>query len=780
MKSYCKTKNMQTIKVFSFLLCFIALPVFAENNNTVIEILATAHHESENLTPCASQIFLDALYDHEDEISDTDSESDVRFWAKRTMESPDVLEEIIQCDEIKNVSDDKTIIFTPIIYAFPNKTRTITINYSTQPKVLKQKLILARKPSLPDGNPNPRLMDPNDSAKYINTDPAWYAIMVVQHDSLSPFVGPGKNNTLSMKWINDNIDSLYPHGYLCTSKSAIAFDGDTINKVVREVVDIENDKNDYYVAGDVNLEWVMYAEIALEVATTVATAGIGEGVMIGLKGTRSMKTGMRLAKNMNKFKKSVHVEKYIKTTNQIAKTSEKIEKMEKNITNAKKYESAIKKAENAHNAGKNASEYEKEAEEIFQNAKKIDPDITKDELKNADKFNDDIKNLKKESKELNEALEETLKENKRLLKEKQKALKEARENADSKYVKDYDKKFDELQKLYDLRKNPNKLKKANDIAKNEEITKRIREMEQTLKDLENNSSLGDYGKLHREIHELESVDNYIDAEKQLKNILEYRKTLKSLKNRPQTGNIITKNLNRIKNTGKTLKAANNGAKLMNKAGRLGRAGMSSRSAKISDWLKDQTLKHGARLGRVYRDTGLIYGMITFLGDMYDKTSSTSKEFSNGIEFKPLCLLSADDLEGQDNVVNYGMWLMWEGNSTDPADDDAAYLQAMDFATKFFYQLDEYQDEHGANCNVDIYVVHPIIRLDETNMNEPKGELFYLFMNEIPWSTAEQFGEQVPNVADWERNQKNLTEQDPEYKYHKRNNQTEQITNTARE
>ncbi len=343
MKSYCKTKNMQTIKVFSFLLCFIALPVFAENNNTVIEILATAHHESENLTPCASQIFLDALYDHEDEISDTDSESDVRFWAKRTMESPDVLEEIIQCDEIKNVSDDKTIIFTPIIYAFPNKTRTITINYSTQPKVLKQKLILARKPSLPDGNPNPRLMDPNDSAKYINTDPAWYAIMVVQHDSLSQFVGPGKNNTLSMKWIDDNIDSLYPHGYLCTSKSAIAFDGDTINKVVREVVDIENDKNDYYVAGDVNLEWVMYAEIAAEVVLTVVTFGTGEVALTSLKLARATKNAKNLLKTVKGLTKLNDVKKYMDVARKISKYSDDIADMEKNLKNAKKYEKALKR-----------------------------------------------------------------------------------------------------------------------------------------------------------------------------------------------------------------------------------------------------------------------------------------------------------------------------------------------------------------------------------------------------------------------------------------------------
>ena len=133
--------------------------------------------------------------------------------------------------------------------------------------------------------------------------------------------------------------------------------------------------------------------------------------------------------------------------------------------------------------------------------------------------------------------------------------------------------------------------------------------------------------------------------------------------------------------------------------------------------------------------GFVYGAVVFLGDLYDRTSNTSQQYSNGIEFKPLCLLSADDLEGQENEVNYGMWLMWTGNSTDAADDDAAYLQAMDFAEKFNYVLNEYQDEHIQNCNVDIYVVRPIIRLDETNPDETTGELFYLFMNDIPWTSA---------------------------------------------
>ena len=43
------------------------------------------------------------------------------------------------------------------------------------------------------------------------------------------------------------------------------------------------DTNDYYVAGDVNLGWVMYAEIALDVIITVVTAGLGEAALVASK-----------------------------------------------------------------------------------------------------------------------------------------------------------------------------------------------------------------------------------------------------------------------------------------------------------------------------------------------------------------------------------------------------------------------------------------------------------------------------------------------------------------
>ena len=77
--------------------------------------------------------------------------------------------------------------------------------------------------------------------------------------------------------------------------------------------------------------------------------------------------------------------------------------------------------------------------------------------------------------------------------------------------------------------------------------------------------------------------------------------------------------------------------------------------------------------------------------------------------------------------------MWAGDSTNPADDDAAYLQSFDFADKFHEDLLRTMEEKKNHaCNVDIYVVHPVVRNPDTD----NPELYYLIMNDQPWSTAE--------------------------------------------
>ncbi len=664
-------------KIIFFLACFF---VYGASAQTIDEIgtnpdLKTseellAEYRSTHSTNCANEIFSNALQKHSNEINSETEEEKVKFWAQTTMQDPEVLERILNCPELQSIQETTTIIFDPIVYNFPDSDRQITINYSTQPKVLKQHITLSRKRSLPNGEVSPNLENIEDGSKYIYTEPAWYGILVVQHDSLSEFVGNGANNTVSIKYINDNIDNIYPHGYHCTSRSAWANDSDTINKVTHEVVDIEKDTNDYYVAGDINLEWVMYAEIAADIIITVATVGGGSVATGVLKGARATRSAKKLIKSIKSLTKLDDVKRYIDVTRKISRNTEKISKLEKNIKNAKKYERALKKIENGTDVAKNKQELEK----IIKAAKEIDPEITENMLKNADKLKDTQKELEKTIKPLE--------------------------------------------------------KQAENMVKNSDNVKLYKESSEALTD-----------------------------------VMKYRRNLRAFQ-RPQTGNVFSRSLKKLNAYRKTVKSTMGGAKTLSKADSAVRAGMSGFSSKLRERLFQSTLKHGARLAKTTAAFGTFYGVVTFLGDMYDRTSTTSKEFSNGIEFKPFCLLSADDLEGQENVVNYGMWLMWVGNSTDPADDDAAYLQAMDFAEKFAFSLNEYQSEHGSECNVDIYVVHPIIRLDETNVNDPKGEMFYLFMNDIPWSTNKQFTESVGDIETWERTQKELESSDPNNKYKK--------------
>jgi len=172
--------------------------------------------------------------------------------------------------------------------------------------------------------------------------------------------------------------------------------------------------------------------------------------------------------------------------------------------------------------------------------------------------------------------------------------------------------------------------------------------------------------------------------------------------------------------------------MLNRGARLARS--ATTSGRIRDWLFQSTLRNAGKLAKMERTGGLIYGAIKFVGGMYDWTETSTGDFTSGMEFAPLLLLSADDLQGQENVVNHGMWLMWLGNSVDPADDDAAFLKAMETAANFYQDLMEtQQDADEYPCDIDIYVVRPIIR----NPGASDAELYYLIMNDEPWSTTSE-------------------------------------------
>lgn len=524
-------------------------------------------------TKCATAALANVLAQTANSVSESDSEQVIQQWIHSTFSSADVLTTVLACPEIAGADDAESIKFLPIKYTFPGG-REIVINYETQPKILKQRLLLATKRGLNNTDPSPRI---DDSSVWTNIDPAWYAIMVVQHGALDEFAARGRNHTISLQYINDNIDDLYPKNGACTSRSALANDYDFINIAMHNTVGLgDDDTNDYYVAGDINLQWISYLEIALDVVITVATLGSGTVVLGATKAARASRALKGLSTTIKTLSKTEKVRDYVRISQRYTRAAEELKKIDR---------------------AKDAAAYERKSAEI------------------------------------------------------------------------------------------------------KRLGENMRAMEQTEED----------------------VKKYKKATKSFSEINKYRRNLRSLRT-PQRGNIIARGW-------RALRAANTGNKTLSRGARIARS--SSTSGRIRDWLFNSTMRNMGMLAKVEAAGGLLYGALKFAGDMYDWTETSTGEFTNNVDFAPLLLLSADDLQGQENVVNYGMWLMWLGDSISAADDDAAYLQAMDTATKFHQDLSELQDEKNEYpCDIDIYVVRPIMQ----NPGTENVAIYYLIMNDEPWTT----------------------------------------------
>ena len=604
-------------KFTPFILFYVCVSAFAFNANAADEMF----HDTQDNTECATAIFANALVANSGAVSEYDDEETVQQWIYATFAQPDVLTAVLNCPELQLLPDDNSIRFMPIQYNFSNG-RQIVINYETQPKILKQRINLSSKRSVDALNdPNPKIGAVDDESIWTNTDPAWYAIMVVQHGAMDAFVGPDKNNTISLKYINDNINTLYPQGTKCTSKSAIANNKDIMNVATHETVGVEKDTNDYYVAGNVNLQWISYAEIALDVAITVGTFGGGLVITGATKATRASRALNGLRNTIRTLSQSPKVVEYIKL-------EQKLTKSQQTIVRLRKYQ-------------------------------QLEKDLSRlDKVKDVAKYTDKATELENAARELRE-----------------------------------------LDKLTDA------TKYADNLTDLEKETKTISE------------TMRDATKADKE------VAQYADARKAYTEIQQYRRAYKNLKT-ARTGNIATR-------AWRAFRATKTGNKTINRGARIARQSM--QSGRVRDWLFQSTLRNIGALGRLESAGGALYGAIKFIGGMYDWTETSTGDFTNGVEFKPLLLLSADDLQGQENVINYGMWLMWSGDSVSAADDDAAYLQAFDFADKFHMDLLQTMDDRNSNaCDVDIYVVRPVLR----NPGSENPEMYYLIMNDEPWSTAE--------------------------------------------
>ncbi len=632
---------MKSLQLFLLLLPFSAFA--AGDINTTAELL--------NVSPvvnseCATSEFNNALAGNAYMVSENDDRDVIRDWIYDILQSPEALGAVLSCPEVAD-ADDTDTIYMPIKYTFPGG-RTIDINYETQVKVLDQRFALATKRELPTNDPNPAISSTDEHATWVNTEPAWYGIMVTQSGALRDFVGPDKNNTVSMKWVEENIGNLYPHNAdgWCSTKTGIGakINDSMVHNVLRNhTVQMEDDDNNYYIAGDRNLKWISVAEVVVDIALTVVSYG-GYAALSGVsKGARAAHAGKTIKKSLRVLGRIPEVGKYIEKADKVKKitrTTENAEKFAKSFRNVAKLEENLARAE------KGTKKYAR-IEKQLENARKL-------HLEDAKKF--------------------------------------GRAN-EFKNIKDLD-KIDDIKKV-----------NADEIAK---IQKEMAEMARTDK----------------------NVAEYVKEYDALKDAIKYSRELKAFKN-ARTGNVITRTWQGAKNIGKSIKAANTGTKTLNRVEKVAR--QATKSGRARDWLFHSTMRNIGRVARVGEDLAALNFVIGIIGGFYDWADTETDEFTNGIKMSPLLLLSANSIEGQDNVVNYGMWLMWTGNSTNAADDDTAYLQAMDFAQKFYQDLTEVQDESGRHaCDVDIYVVRPIIR----NPGTDSEELYWLVMNDEPWSTAE--------------------------------------------
>lgn len=635
------------MKNILYFLLFLPLSAFAaaggvERTSELLSANAPAN------TTCVRNVFMNALYDNADKIDETAPESAVKQWIYDTIQSAETLGTVLTCPEIIDADENETIRFLPIQYIFPNG-REIVVNYETQPKVLEQRFMLATKTELPTTDPNPAVSEFDETATWTNTEPAWYGIMVVQSGALRDMVGPDKNNTVSMEYIDKNIDALYPRDMdgMCSTRSGMQarVRNAMIHKVMHEhTAKHDDDKNNYYIAGDINLRWISFAEIALDIALTVVSWGSYAAASWGAKMARAMRTIGKIGKNMKTLIKLENVQKYIRESLKVARLTKEID----NINDMRKYIRNIDKLEKAlAKATKGSKKYEKLAKEL-EAAKKLKADNMW-KLGKAGKGVDKIEDTEKFTK--------MIEENTKAIKETEKTMSEMA-RAD-KNVAEYAKQFDELKKVQKYVRELNTFKKA------------------------------------------------------------------------RTGNMVSRAWQGLKNTAKSYKTAHSGGKTLDHAAKVARQG--AKSGRARDWLFHSTMRNVGRIAKVGEGVAALHFVLGLLGDFYDWTNTSTDEFTNGVNMKPLLLLSADDIEGQDNIVNYGMWLMWAGDSSVAEDDDAAYLQAMDFAQKFYQDLTETQEADNRHaCDVDIYVVRPIIR----NPGRESQSLYWLFMNDIPWSTAQ--------------------------------------------
>ena len=190
-----------------------------------------------DVSSCASDIFLESLNKDRSSINENDPENIIKSWVFNNFQKKEVLSKVLNCEDILKLKSTEIVNFKPFDFQFENG-RKITISYTSQLKLLKNRLLLSGKKN--DILNTEAII--NSGENWISTNPAWYGILVVQKDSLKKVLENG-NTIISLKYIYDNINDIYPKQ--CTSKTALAADDEVINIATHKTVSIKDDTNDY-------------------------------------------------------------------------------------------------------------------------------------------------------------------------------------------------------------------------------------------------------------------------------------------------------------------------------------------------------------------------------------------------------------------------------------------------------------------------------------------------------------------------------------------------------
>ena len=730
------------------------LSVAASNDNLYNDEI---FERKPDITPCARAIFERALSDTANIITDPNSADtpEIDTWVQYAFSQANVLSDLLNCPEVQSAEPDETIIFETASYTFPQNNRKIDVNYETQKSVLKQKLLLASKKDLNPGDISPDIVaDAANGVVWTNVDPAWYGIMVTEHGAFDEFVKPGKTNVIAQRYIEQNVKKLYPQDHRvwpvqasCTSRTAWAPDTDMINRAVSRTVGAKTpdytpttdeekeqekiaDDNDFYVLGDGDLSFVTGLEIAADVIVSVATWGgyaAVKGVLTSLRGARAFN---KIQKSLKALRASKVVTRWTKATKNVAE----LEKVLKNVDNVEDGYRTINSIEHSSSQAVKALNHKLN----LLKAQKASPKAIKavqEELEFATKQAKAAEKAANTANKIRES-EQILVKGKDLSPAKQKKMKELEQR---------------IEKLStEIQRKPHKSGEA------QQLQKQLKTLQQERNTLRNETKLTaqETQQLQNEIKGMK--DTYSTQLKEFQDInaaeiakLEKTQDIKDYKELVQAKRDIAHSVYLMRR-GKIVFRANRGllpvrafraakalrkglksTEAIDKAAKIARANTSGISAKVNDWLFHNTMKNITAISKVPAKLSTFVVVAKAAGEMYDYTETSTGEFTNNINISPYLLLGADDLPEYENVVNYGMWLFWSGSSTSAADDDAAFLQAMNFAEKFHQDLIEVQDEYdNAACNVDIYVVRPIIR----NPGTENEEIYFLIMNDVPWTT----------------------------------------------